>query len=393
MSSPASSFFLGCLAGGFVLPALADSSSLGRKNMLLLSCLLMALASLVTAASTNILMYSALNFVCGFGRASVGTCALVLLTESVGKRRRGQVGILSFLFFTFGYLSLPAIAYLNKGSSWRSIYLWTSVPTIIYCVVFHFLVHESPRWLFFRGRKEEFVATLKRIANNSSFTLSSFFEIESIEQEPSDANVYSAIKILLEKRWASYQALVYSFGGGFWQRYGLLCIACCLLIVTTTSDNVNDIHVHGTGSGWISTGWLQIGVETVSFFSACTAIHVLLIYTMELFPTCVRNSAILMVRQTFVLAGVFSPVLAAAGWRNGILSYGVFGVTIAFCGSFVTFLPETKGWTGVFGVTIAFCGSFVTFLPETKGSRICDTMDEEEHKAMKAKASVDNGNC
>lgn len=112
---PASSFFLSCLAGGFVLPALADSSSLGQKNMLLLSCLLMALASLVTATSTNIWMYSALNFVCGFGRASVGTCTLVLLTESDGKRRRGQlVGILSFLFFTFGYLSLPAIAYLNK---------------------------------------------------------------------------------------------------------------------------------------------------------------------------------------------------------------------------------------------------------------------------------------
>lgn len=114
-------------------------------------------------------------------------------------------------------------------------------------------------------------------------------------------------------------------------------------------------------------GYQPVGcksVEMVSLFSACTAIHVLLIYTTELFPTCVRNSAISMVRQTFVLAGVFSPVLAAAGWQNGILSYGVFGVTIAFCGSFVTFLPETKG------------------------SRICDTMDEEEQKLASTTAIV-----
>ncbi|KAF8408563.1 hypothetical protein HHK36_004626 [Tetracentron sinense] len=40
---PASSFFMGCLAGGLVLATLADSS-LGRKNMLFLSCLVMSLA-------------------------------------------------------------------------------------------------------------------------------------------------------------------------------------------------------------------------------------------------------------------------------------------------------------------------------------------------------------
>ena len=44
---PASSFFIGCLVGGLVLATLADSS-LGRKNILSLSCLTMSLSSLLT---------------------------------------------------------------------------------------------------------------------------------------------------------------------------------------------------------------------------------------------------------------------------------------------------------------------------------------------------------
>lgn len=84
---PTSSFFVGCLAGGFLLATLADSL-LGKKKSLVLSCLLMSLSGMLTAASTNIWMYSALRFLYGFGRATVGTSALVLASEIVGKRWR-----------------------------------------------------------------------------------------------------------------------------------------------------------------------------------------------------------------------------------------------------------------------------------------------------------------
>nr|DAD26536.1 TPA_asm: hypothetical protein HUJ06_028004 [Nelumbo nucifera] len=90
---------------------------------------------------------------------------------------------------------------------------------------------------------------------------------------------------------------------------------------------------------------LQVAVELVSFFSACTAFSVLLIYTLEFFPTCVRNSALLMVRRALVFSGIFSPVLVAAGRKDGFLSYGVFGLVIECCGLFVVCLTETRGGT------------------------------------------------
>ncbi|KAK8651678.1 hypothetical protein V6N13_141266 [Hibiscus sabdariffa] len=109
----------------------------------------------------------------------------------------------------------------------------------------------------------------------------------------------------------------------------------------------------------------QIAMELISFFSACSAFNMALIYTLELFPTCVRNSAISMVRQALVLGGVLSPLLVAAGRKNNLISFGVFGIAVGICG-----LP-------------------LIGLPETRGGTICDTMDEEEHKQHeKAAASI-----
>jgi MFS family permease len=389
---PASSFFMGCLAGGLVLATLADST-LGRKNVLFLSCLTMSVSSLLTVFSTNIWIYSALRFVCGFFRSTIGTCSLVLATELVGKRWRGQVGVMGFFCFTLGFLSLPAIAYMNIGFSWRNLYLWTSIPGIIYSTLVRFLVRESPRWLFVQGRENEAMATLKCIANatpdNSSLTWT-FSGVSSFEHETGNNNLYSAMKILLEKRWALRRlsaVMVMGFGMGlvyYGMPLGLGNLAFNLYLSVTLNalselpssmvtffligklNRKSSIMVFTSLSGVCSImcalkgkEWrkFQIGLELVSFFSACTATNILFIFTIELFPTLVRNSAMSMLRQALVLGGVFSPMLVAVGRRgDGFSSYGVFGLVIGCCGLFAACLPETRGMT------------------------LCDTMDEEEHK-------------
>lgn len=142
---PASAFFIGCLAGGLLLATLADTT-LGRRKMLLLSSLSMSASALFTAFTNSVWAYAALRFICGFGRATIGTCALVLSTELVGRKWRGTVGMVGFFGFSLGFLSLPAMAFANRGLSWRNLYLLTSVPSIFYCLLIYFFVHESPRY-------------------------------------------------------------------------------------------------------------------------------------------------------------------------------------------------------------------------------------------------------
>ncbi|XP_009627799.1 organic cation/carnitine transporter 3-like [Nicotiana tomentosiformis] len=391
---PASSFFIGCLIGGFLLSTLADTK-LGRKNMLVLSCFIMSITGAITSISTNIWMYSFLRFLTGFGRATIGTCALVLSTELVGSQWRGQVGIIGFVCFTIGFLSLPLIAFVNRDSTWRVLYLWTCLPTILYSILVHFFVRESPRWLYLRGNKEEFVLTLKSITTRSSLTLSffgSFIDFEDQEHNNSESTIslYSAIKMLVEKNWAFKRlisVMLIGFGVGL-VYYGMplgvgnlpfnLYFSVTLNALSELPASMVTFFLIGKLtrkksllgfailSGICSIGCaivkdnsfkeLQMGFELVSFFSACTSFNVLLIYTVELFPTCVRNSAVSMVRQALVLGGAFSPILVAFGRNNRWFSYGVFGMSIGICGLFVLCLPETKGRT------------------------LSDTMDEEEYK-------------
>ncbi|XP_073134526.1 organic cation/carnitine transporter 2-like [Henckelia pumila] len=171
---PASSYFAGCLIGGFVLATLADSS-LGRKNMLVISSLVMSLSGSLAALSPNVWIYTALRFVSGFGRAPIGSCALVLSTELVEKKWRGKAGIVGFACYTLGFLSLPAVALLVRGCSWRLIYLLTCVPSILYSILMYFTVQESARWLFINGRKEEFLKTLRTISGSKNLQTESFF--------------------------------------------------------------------------------------------------------------------------------------------------------------------------------------------------------------------------
>ncbi|KAE8693557.1 Organic cation/carnitine transporter 2 [Hibiscus syriacus] len=331
---PASSFFMGCLLGGLVLATLADST-LGRKNMLLLSCLMMSLSSFTTVFSSNIWIYSALRFINGFGRATVGTSSLVLATELVGKRWRGQV-----------------------------------------------------------GRKEEAVKTLKSMAANA---LTSSFSNVLVQQESMNDNIYTSIKIMLNKEWAAQRlaaVMATCFGIGM-VYYGMPLALGNLSVNVYLGVTLNALFELPTSlitfffigkinrkdsllgftilSGVCSVlclvmgrvrPSLQIAMELISFFSACGAFNMSLIYTLELFPTCVRNSAVSMTRQALVLGGVFGPLLVAAGRKNDLISFGVFGIVIGVCG-----LP-------------------LIGLPDTRGGTICDTMDEEELKQNQGAAAA-----
>lgn len=296
---------------------------------------------------------------------------------------------MGFLCFTLGFLSLPLLGYINNGNSWRYLYVWTSVPTLIYCCLVRFFVWESPRWLIVKGRKEEAVSILRSIGSNA-ITMS-FSDLCLDVQESSNPDVYDALRILVKNPWSLRRLLaIMAVGFGIGMVYYGMPLALSnlnfnlylgvvfnalselpaflitfffmntikrrdALIGFTALSGISSVLIASLGQ---QIGSLQIVLELVSFFSACTAFNMTLIYTIELFPTCVRNSALAMVRQALVFGGVFSPVMVAAGRENQFWSYGMFGLVI-----------------GLFGL-------FVVGLPETRGSVLCDTMDEEESKNL-----------
>ncbi|KAK1679517.1 hypothetical protein QYE76_040365 [Lolium multiflorum] len=407
VSLPASSFFAGCLAGGFLLTTLADSL-LGRRKMLLTSIVTMSVAGVLTAFSPNVWAYAALRFVSGFGRSMVGTCTMVLSTELVGKKWRDTVCVAGFFCFTLGFLSLPALAYTFRDASWRNMYLWTSMPSLCYSILIYLLVQESPRWLLVRGRKQDAIETLQQIASLNGNSITSSFSMLhacTMQQDAaaasggSDSNsVFATLRSMWERPWALRRLaaiMTASFGVGT-VYYGMplnvgnlgsnlylsvmynalaelpSSILSWLLMgrINRRSSVIGLTAVAGLCSlacVVIPQGAARMAAELVSFSATCTAFNVIMMYSIELFPTSVRNSAVGLVRQALVLGGVAAPVLVALGRHKSFLSFGVFGLLI-----------------GCFGM-------FAACLPETRGKAMSDTMDEEEQKeAAVANCTVDD---
>lgn len=230
--------------------------------------------------------------------------------------------MISFIFFALGFLSLPAIAYSNRCSSWRNLYIWTSVPTIFYCVVIRFVVRESPRWLFVQGRAEDAIATLKGLSQTNHheiLTMKYFSSMPLGQDRTPNVSLYSAIKILVEKFSAIVTVMTIGFGIGM-VYYGMplalgdlsfnlylsvtfnalseLPSSLVTYLVVGKMNRKSSLLLFSIISGIFSLMCvlkgrvctrLQIGFEIVSFLSACTADNILLLFTVELFPTCVRN--------------------------------------------------------------------------------------------------------
>ncbi|XP_058756752.1 organic cation/carnitine transporter 3-like [Vicia villosa] len=386
---PQSSFFIGCLFGSILLATLADTS-LGRKNTLVMSCLSMSIFSILIVFSTNIWIYSAFKFVIGFLRSSIGTCVLVLLTEKVSTEWRFTVGIFEFVCFLLGYMSLPGVAYVNRFNSWRLVYVWTSVPAICYSVLAYIFVTESPRWLLMQGRHQEAMALLTGVSsleNGNDLTVA-LIDAPVNKQKASIFQLYSSIAELFGIGWALKRVVaVMVLGIGIGMVYfgmplavgnlgfniylaavinALMEIPACVatyflenckrkpsILVFSVASGVCCIMCVVVGSGIQE---IRVGLAMTSFFCACTAFNVFLIYIIELFPTSVRNTTTSLVRQAVVFGNIFTPFLISVGRKNDIYSYGVFGVVIML--SCFTLLG----------------------LPETRGLAFSDTMDQQEKK-------------
>ncbi|XP_027909858.1 organic cation/carnitine transporter 3-like [Vigna unguiculata] len=411
---PQSSFFLGCLLGSFLLATLADTS-LGRKNMIILSCLSMSVISLIIIFSTNVWIYSALKFLIGFCRSSISTCCLVLLMEKVSTEWRFTVGIIEFVFFTSGYMSLPGVAYANRNSPWKYLYVWISLPALSYSLIAYLFVTESPRWLLMQGRVKEAMEMLKGVHDNAApeengvSTTDTYNYLKRVDvstlntescEEKSDlerseekkkkrvsfSKPYSSVAVLLRTSWGPKRMVgVMGLGLGIGMVYFGMPLAvgnlnyniylavvlnalmeipsCVVTYFLGKCGRKLSIFVFSVGSGIccivcvvIRSEGVKVWVAVASFFCACTAFNVFLIYMVELFPTCVRNTTASLARQAVVFGCVFSPFLIAAGRKNNLFSYGVFGVLII--SSTLTLLS----------------------LPETRGMPLSDTMDQQEMK-------------
>ena len=169
---------LGSVISTLFAGALADW--MGRKPLMILSGLLFVCSIPIIALSHGYESLVLGRLLQGISAGLIGVVVPLYLAECLAAASRGKgtgifqwlltLGIMTAaivgLYFSFrveevARLGDPARLFAFKDAAWRSIF-WVSLPPGILFVIGGFMVSESPRWLFLRGKRGAAYSALLR---------------------------------------------------------------------------------------------------------------------------------------------------------------------------------------------------------------------------------------
>ncbi|KAM0893211.1 hypothetical protein ACQ4PT_025255 [Festuca glaucescens] len=370
-------FFVGCMIGAGVFGHLSDSF-LGRKGALQLACIFNAVFGLLTALAPNYWVYAALRFLTGFSTSSVGLCSFILANEPIGPSYRGVVAMSTFYFFSGGIAILAGIAAMVQ-SSWRLLYVVTSLPSLLFVVAILPFVSESPRWYLVRRRADDALRVLRDIATTNGKSIP-----DEVMLKLDDGDVGDKAQ---ETSPSSSGSILDVFRSRTTRTRLLLCVVInlfCAVVYYGLSLNVVNLKTNlyvsvlanslaempaflltalilnrfgrkplaiGTmllsgsfciaGSFMAGDGairFVRMACGVVGIFGMAATYNLLFIYSAELFPTAVRNVALGCIAQATQLGAILAPMVVVLGEQ---VPFAVFGVSGTIGGLLVFYLPET----------------------------------------------------
>jgi SP family myo-inositol transporter-like MFS transporter 13 len=185
---------LGSVISTLFAGALADW--IGRKPLMILSGLLFVCSIPIIALSRGYESLVLGRLLQGVSAGLIGVVVPLYLAECLAATNRGKgTGIFQWLltlgivtaavvgmYFSFRVEEVAKVGdaaklFAFKDTAWRSIF-WVSLPPGILFVIGSFMVSESPRWLFRRGKKDAAEAALLRSRTNQQAAV----ELAEMEQ-------------------------------------------------------------------------------------------------------------------------------------------------------------------------------------------------------------------
>ncbi|KAL3042972.1 hypothetical protein OYC64_020813 [Pagothenia borchgrevinki] len=149
----------GVLLGAVVFGGLSDRY--GRRILLLIANLLMAVSGTCAAFSTTFPLFCLFRFGCGMALSGMGLNTFSLIVEWIPTSVRTIVGTTTGYCYTVGQLILALIAYFIRD--WRWLTLAVSLPFFVFFLIAWWF-HESSRWLVMSNNPEQAIKNLKSVA-------------------------------------------------------------------------------------------------------------------------------------------------------------------------------------------------------------------------------------
>ncbi|MGO9404452.1 MAG: MFS transporter [Terriglobales bacterium] len=236
---------LGSVISTLFAGALADW--MGRKPLMIVSGLLFVCSIPIIALSHGYESLVLGRLLQGISAGLIGVVVPLYLAECLSAASRGKgTGIFQWLltlgivtaaivgmYFSFrvqevGRLGDAARLFAFKDTAWRSIF-WVSLPPGVLFVIGSFMVSESPRWLFLRGKRDAAYAALLRSRTNQQAGV----ELAEMEQvsaaEKAKTSTGAKVKESLLRR-----------------KYVIPFVLACVILACNQATGINSIIGYNT---------------------------------------------------------------------------------------------------------------------------------------------------
>lgn len=363
---------IGILAGSLAFGHISDRY--GRKIAVVLALFLEAVFVTLSAFVTDYWMFMVSRFLIGTALGGTMLCCFVLLVELSGRTMRPYIMGLCEVPYVSGYVALPIIAYFVR--EWRPLQLVTGAPWLL-TLAFYWMLPESPRWLITVGKKKQAIELLTYIAKKNNRPTDNIETIvNEVEKESMSTNenkhgsyidLFKTPKI---RKYTIISALVWMCCShtffGINQYVGHLQGNLYVNVIVTAASNapgviivvIATLHFKRrvtliasfaiAGASFVvfvlvpsHLQWVTLMFAIIGQMGVYTAFMQIYMYSSEMFPTVVRNSALGFSSVFARLGGFIAPYVVNIGieWASILIfSAAAFGAAILCC-----FFPETKG--------------------------------------------------
>jgi len=357
----------GLLIGSFFFGWFSDLY--GRVPSITAAGLLLLITQTLNGFSTNYIMFSILNIFMAAGGVGTYLVSFVLLFEWCCPEYRTKVSVFAQVPFAVGFLYVVFISWCIR-SSWRTLQWVIAGPNLIFLVI-PFFVPESPRWLVSRGRCEDAITSIAKAAKSNKLQGPQNLVInEVVEGEGEGISALVQYPTLLFRlfimslNWVVITLLFYGLSMNSASKdlfIGMSTMAAIELVgyfatmvfmdslgrqpILSICQILAGISCIGAGLVPVSHYWPRLCLALVGKAGTSAGFAVVFVYTAEMFPTAIRNSAVGLCSTAARIGAIGAPFIAGLDSFWEPLPFLIMGGSAVVVGCLSCLLPETRGST------------------------------------------------